>query len=93
MIRVENCPDICFHVIDSLTYPLIMYSKLVWPVKYAPKLAGKCLMSGHYHKLYYYRCYVDVCVFSILQDMSGDLKSEIDGKCYINYIQYKPATR
>ena len=27
---VENCPDICFLVMDSLTSPLIMYSKFIW---------------------------------------------------------------
>ena len=29
MVRVEDCPDIRFAIIDSLTSPLIMYSKLV----------------------------------------------------------------
>ena len=30
MIRVENCPDICFPIVNLLTSPLIMYSKFVW---------------------------------------------------------------
>ena len=30
MIRVGNCPDVCFPIVNSLTYPLIMYSKFVW---------------------------------------------------------------
>ena len=30
MIRVENCPDICFHIVNLLTSPLIVHSKFVW---------------------------------------------------------------
>ena len=30
MIRVENCPDICFPIVNLLTSPLIMHSKFVW---------------------------------------------------------------
>ena len=38
MIIVENCLDICFPIVYSLTSPLIMYSEfvwsnLIWPVK------------------------------------------------------------
>ena len=29
MIRVENCPDNCFLIVNLLTSPLIMYSKFV----------------------------------------------------------------
>ena len=28
--RIENCPDICFPIVNLLTSPLIMYSKFVW---------------------------------------------------------------
>ena len=39
MIRVENCLDVCFPIVNLLAFPLIMYSKfvwsnLVWSVKY-----------------------------------------------------------
>ena len=27
MIRVENCPDICFPIVNVLTSPLIMYAQ------------------------------------------------------------------
>ena len=42
-------------IIDSLTSPLILYSKFVWStfglVDQILKLARKCLMTGcHYHK-------------------------------------------
>ena len=30
MIRIKNCPDICFPIVNLLTSPLIMYSKFVW---------------------------------------------------------------
>ena len=30
MIRIENCPNINFPIVNLLTSPLIMYSKFVW---------------------------------------------------------------
>ena len=54
MIRVATCLDICFHIVNVLISPLIMYSKFVcqiWFGRSNAKLAGKCLMTGHYHKL------------------------------------------
>ena len=50
MIKVENCLDSCFTMVNLLTFSLIMYSKFGL-VGQMPKLAGKCLMTGHYHKL------------------------------------------
>ena len=29
MIKTENCQDICFSFVNSMTYPLIMYDKFV----------------------------------------------------------------
>ena len=62
MIRVENCPDICFPIVNLLTSPLIMYSKICL-VKFGlisqmPKLARKCLMTGCYHKPFLVSLYV-----------------------------------
>ena len=53
MIRVENCPDICFPIVNLLTSSLIMYSLVKFSlVSQMPKLAGKCLMTGHYSNAY-----------------------------------------
>ena len=30
MIKVENCPDVCFPIVNLSTFPLIMHSKSVW---------------------------------------------------------------
>ena len=53
MIRVKICPDITLSSKNTLTFPLIMYSKCV--IKFiltgqAPKLTGKCLVTGCYYK-------------------------------------------
>ena len=32
MIRVENCPHICFPIVNLLTSPLIVYTKFVWSI-------------------------------------------------------------
>ena len=54
MIRVEICPDITLSTKNTLTFPLIMYSKCV-RLKFiltgkVPKLTGKCLVTGCYYK-------------------------------------------
>ena len=46
MIRIGNCPDICFPAVNLLTSPCIVNLS-----GQMPKLAGKYLMTGHYHKL------------------------------------------
>ena len=48
MIRVEICMDVCFPIVNLLISSLISLFGLV---SQKSKLAGKCLMTGHYHKL------------------------------------------
>ena len=55
MIRAEIYPDIHYlYSANSMKFPLIMYSKFVWSNLIWPDrclfLAGKCLVTGHYHK-------------------------------------------
>ena len=46
MIRVENCLDICFPIVNLLTFPLIMYSKFVWSnAKVGRKMSDDWLLS------------------------------------------------
>ena len=35
---------------NSIKFPLIMYSKYVWPNLIWLILAGRCPVTGHYHK-------------------------------------------
>ena len=46
MIRVENCPDICFPIVNLLTFSLIN-SGQTWFVRLNAKVGRKFLMTGH----------------------------------------------
>ena len=50
MIRVENCPHICFPIVNVLTSPIVNLSGQ--SVDQMPRLDGKCLMIGHYDQVY-----------------------------------------
>ena len=50
MIRVENCPDICFPIVNSVSSPLIMCLVKFGLTGQMLNLTRNCMMSGHYRK-------------------------------------------
>ena len=55
MIRIENCADTRFSIRSLITFPLLDDAQKICLIKFVLsgqmfKLAGKCPVTGHYHK-------------------------------------------